>query len=370
MKDLYEKLKTAIGVDELTINGKLQTTTVCPWCGSYSKKNDIKNSFGLIFNGGKDWGYKCFSCHETHSIITLALEVGVDGDFKIPERNEYSSLVDTSRVIPETPFWHGYIEELQDVYTGSDERYSAWWDYKRIPPEVVDKWGLGFGAVPWRESQIGDALAGRGSGSLITPIRSYSGSVVGFRARKPEGQWLSFSGLSLAMIPLQHLAVAATKRVIILQENYADGILVNEFGGPSVGAVSTLSTSYMSDAWIAALKYANPDIVVVAYDADVPGNGPVNREHLMEYVESRKPGLERMHNEPVHSTGVTESGRGWKASYKTESGSEFSITIPTPAGVRVSNMLAENRVSAILGKWYTDQKGKDIGQIWMESFDD
>ena len=365
---LYAKLVDAIGIDTFTVSGKIQTTTVCPWCGSASSKGHIRNSFGKIFDSGRAFGFKCFVCHEAHALISLALAVGLGGTEDY-ERQDYSALVSSARTVQQDPFWTPYVEDLQEVYTAHPERHRLWWDYKRVPPDVVDKWGLGVGVAPWRESQIHDALNSRGDVSLITPMRRYDGSVMGFRARRPDGGWLSFTGLTIGILPLQHLQVAASNKIVMVLENYVDALLVNEFGGDGVGAVATLSTSYMSDEWLAALRYVRPRMTVVAYDADIPGNGPVSQEHLLEYAHSRRPQIERLCNCDVEISGVQPTQKGFSVLYSAN-GEQGSFSIPAPAGVRLSNMLLANGIPSMLVKWNQDQAYMDVGKLWLEEFED
>jgi hypothetical protein len=108
--------------------------------------------------------------------------------------------------------------------------------------------------------------------------------IVGLRGRAIGckcAKWLAPGGTNLQLYPLYNEAALRPGCVVWIVENPIDALLLTartDFVG-----VASYSVAYWQDRWTAALQAAQPELVVVAYDQDLPGNGGAARRREFEH---------------------------------------------------------------------------------------
>ena len=368
---LFDSLGQQIGIDYLNISGKPQWTTVCPACGTVSTRLEFKNSFGRIF--GDSYGYKCFACNTAWSLAHLAAESDADAYDRsdIPVRQQ-------EETVTAEPFWWASRRRLFTAYRENKEKYEAWWKYKRIPPPMVDKYGLGYGQFPHGAWDIENAIAGESQAAnrLMTFFGNLNGSTVWARGRRAEAggiKWRGLGGVSPYDVSLPLAKMCKGGGIVAVVENAPDAALIHEYCG--MDAVATLSVSYWSDAWTKQLRQLNPEHVLILYDADVAGNGPVSSEQLhtvakhrieksLPYINPEADGL------PVQITGNVMTDNGWNVYYTLGEQEKINIfRIPIPGGVRLLDKLRKAGFDSVsLGKWEKPQAGMDVGALYLDDW--
>jgi predicted RNA-binding Zn-ribbon protein involved in translation (DUF1610 family) len=287
----------------------------CPACGHESTPRDPHCSFS-------ERGWHCFSCGEGSSLRDLARRVNLEaGDYmpsaaprKAPEKRRTG-----------LPYWMtlNSPEACQSRYESHPRRFELWAGYKRLSYELIEACGLGVGALPPYSSKCSHER-------LIVPV--WWGTIfVGFRARSLGcdcGKWLATAGWDYERAPLYNQDALRSGAVVWIVENPIDALIVGE-QTPYIG-VATYSVSYWRDAWTAALREARPELIVVAYDQDLPGNGGAQRRREFERV--------------------------WLADPKHKA-------VPRPNGIRLVNDLLRAGLPATLFDWGRAENKMDIGSL-------
>ncbi len=190
----------------------------------------------------------------------------------------------------------------RNLVSGSDKSGLEYLISRRLRPETIKKYGLGYSSDSWNDltdylrsegygdDEIIDAwLAGRGrNGNLydmfrkrvMFPIVDMRGNIIGFGGRvlddsKPKylntGKTPVFDkGQNL--FSMNFAKDSDTKR-LILCEGYMDVIAVNQAGFSN--AVATLGTAITSDQARLISHYANE--VIIAYDSDGAGQNATQK---------------------------------------------------------------------------------------------
>lgn len=322
--------------------GDRKCAIACPYCGKESSPTDLHCAFGYIFTENNSYGFHCFVCGASVSLENL---------YKL--FTNQSIVIDrVDKVVTEKAprYWQTRINQLLSRFTGNKDKYQAWERYKHVGPNLVDKYHLGLGKLP--DSRC---IHKR----LVTPIFS-SGQPVWFRGRayKCECQkWLGSKGVSPTHLPLLLSEHVKPGQYIFIVENYVDALLVNEHS-PYAG-IPTLSVSYWGSSWTEEIRALKPKHVIIAYDADVAGNGPINRAHLLGTAKKR---LQRRLGAIEANVEITsEDKTGWIISWRYLE-AQGTLKIPIPNGVKLANKLLAAGLPVTLAKW--ENEGDDIGMLY------
>lgn len=250
-------------------NGKV--VCACPFCG------DEKKHFAYSEKG---W-YKCVRCGESGgSLGKLADLLRVEiGEWTPPKRIE--------RPEPEIARWRLNPWRLLEQYRNHPERIARWQNYKPLTEETIERYGLGFGSLPFQRDN-GDWYMSR-SEWLIVPIYQ-DGALVALRGRNTGDRgpkWISGTGSNYALWNVENVAAGS---VCWLCENYVDAAWLQQekrhWSAVAIGG----ATTWRRD-WATRLAAQRPALVVVALDKDLPGNGGGNhRDELIAEWKAEHPG--------------------------------------------------------------------------------
>lgn len=258
MTTILQSLIAHLSPDEKRTGRGLEYYIDCPDCGR--TKNLKRCSFS-------DRGYFCFSCGEGGGLGKLAEQTGLG-------EREYTPMPRRKENPPEPP--PAWILNPPTYPIAVD----AWQKYAPIlTPEIITEKRLGMGVLP--QSACKHAR-------LILPIY-VDGLLVGLRGRSLDcdcPKWLAPGGTKIVRYPLYNIEAVQPGSVVLIVENPIDALLIG-LTGDAVG-VATYSTSYWLDIWADALIDKRPQIVVVAYDNDLPGNGGAHRrdEMIAEWLKT------------------------------------------------------------------------------------
>lgn len=346
--ELYSKLKYFTGGEEVVISGRVQTVADCPYCLKVSSSEDVHSSFGLVFERGTRYGFYCFVCGSARSLAGFGFDIGFDESLA-PESVAPSGQRVVQRLPRKPPSWLDSAEDLLSEYCSHEHRYRLWGNYKSVPELAVDKYMLGVGVLPMSRSR---------EERLITPVMN-NGKVMWFRGRALNGsseqKWLASGGVSLVDVPAIFAEQIEPGAKVLIVENMVDAILVNEL--TSYSAVPTLSVSYWNESWTKQIAEKDPSMVIVAFDADIAGNGPPNRAARDRQILSR---VRKMFGKSAELHSVRCIDSGWEVRWLSED-SAGKLRIPTPMGVRRANDLQRYGLNAHLLPWRCG--GMDIGKL-------
>lgn len=344
-EQLYALLVARIATKEQSRGLRVQALVeYCPFCGADNDKH-LRASFGRIFDGG-GYGFHCFACGRSCSLYHLAHLTGVteySGDVPFVTKRKPDKE-------PEYPSWFGGRDSLQHGYTNNADLAAAWGHYKGITPDMAKRYGLGYGVLPGDYGNRNKCPHNR----LITPILDNSGRVAWFRGRAIDcdcGKWLaaplrdfSMAGIGVALPQSQYSRRGGAFFVV---ENYTDAAIINS--GAKYSAVATLSTSYWLPQWTNQLFTLNPDVVYVAFDNDLAGNGGTLRdvENRGRKIAARQNGIPESQITIIRAT---PERTGYTVDYKTNN-TQGIIRVPTPRGVILANHLLDSGFNVILMKW-------------------
>jgi ribosomal protein L37E len=282
----------------------------CPECGHESTPKDPHFSFSLA-------GAYCFVCGYKASLVGLARRLDCHAEaarprpVRRPEPRKPDAL----------PAWMMNGEQLVRKYEQHPRRVDLWNSYKRLSRETIERMRLGVGVLPASRCK---------HERLIVPL--YSGAMfVGLRGRALDcncgAKWLAPGGTDVSLYPLYNEQALTPGCVVVVCENPVDALMVTE-RTPYIG-VATYSVSYWQDAWTETLRKARPELVVIAYDNDLPGQGG---------------GIRR-----------AEMVREWLRTHKA---------VPKPAGPKLANTLIKAGLPAVLYDWPAGTPNKfDIGSL-------
>ncbi len=243
-KDLFWALCRHLGVEP---DRRGESHCTCPACGKQAKRGSVHFSFGV--NGGF-----CFVCQFKCSLHTLAAHYGLDDAAPVeprparPPRHRYD-------VLEHDP------DDLARRYAAQPEAVEQWQAYKPLSVETIRRYQLGYGVFPAHSSQCTHPR-------LIVPLFA-GGRCVGFRGRSTGcacPKWLSPGGSRMVL----YNAHDVTGKLLWVVENPVDALLLEAYDA-RCAAVATLGVTIWTDEYTELVRPARK--VVVAYDADAPGNG-------------------------------------------------------------------------------------------------
>ncbi len=205
--------------------------------------------------------------------------------------------VDAGQVLEAAAVW--YREQL-----ARSEPARRYLEQRRIPPELVERYGLGYAPDGWRN--LGPALAGRcalgdlitvglaarpeGGGEpydrfrnrLIFPIRNASGRLVGFGGRTLGDDVAKYvntaeterfhKGHLLYGLDLAKRTIRESRRMLLV-EGYLD--VLGAVAAGLEGAVASMGTALTPEQARLAARFA--DEVVIGYDGDAAGETACRR---------------------------------------------------------------------------------------------
>ncbi len=302
MTDLFSSL---IQHTRAVIDRTGEAHFTCPECGHGSSCNSPHCSFSTR-------GWHCFVCGAGGSLSDLAKRVELENKlYNAPVRHQEA---------PRAPAtWLGNAEYLCRQYEAHRDAQRLWWDYKPVPVGVFQAKRLGVGVLPASKCP---------HERLIVPIIDGT-EIVGFRGRSLGcacGKWLAPGGTRIDLYPLYNEDQLRPGGIVWIVENPIDALLIQHYTG-----VAIYSVSYWQERWERALLGARPQLVVVALDNDLVGNGGAARRD--EFV------------------------RTWL---------EKHPRVPTPSGVKIVNRLRKIGINAVLYDWGSAEYKADIGSLIME----
>jgi len=299
----------------------------CPFCGKPSSRQHVHFSFC-------ERGFKCFACGKSGSLAELAefLDLASDNWNVIPIR----------RKRPRTYAWPRSASSIAARYHLNEKTHAAWLNYKQVSDEMLTQRMLGYGVFPRFSSRCNHER-------LIVPLIC-NGLVIGFRGRAIDcecGKWLSPGGSQMVLYngarllhPLARERLSkeydlgdttsgawARSKILVITENPIDCIMMESYIG--IQAVATLGVAMWRPEWTEILIKAKPRLTIIAYDADVVGNG-----------------------------GNVDAQAAWIAKHGN---------LPTPNGVRLRTQLQAQGLNVILWPWPSETPDKmDIGDVISE----
>jgi hypothetical protein len=289
----------------------------CPVCGHPSSPKNPHCSFS-------EAGWHCFVCGEGGSLARLAELLG----------KEYTPpvqpvVVRKKRTDEDVPVWKLRPESYVCSYESHPDRIERWMSHKPLHMKTIINYRLGIGVLP---PVAPGYYPGRCNHErLIVPI-FWGTQLVGLRGRRLDcncpGKWLQAKGMLMESIPLYNETALGVGNVVWIVENTVDALLISQVGRAGVG-VATYSTSYWTERWEQRIVDARPEMVIVAFDNDLPGNGGALRRD--EFIAE------------------------WKTSH--------GHYVPDPRGVKLVNRLLERGVRAILYDWGLAPHKADIGSL-------
>jgi DNA-directed RNA polymerase subunit RPC12/RpoP len=297
----------------------------CPQCGKEGTRQNVHFSFS------ESHGARCQVCGYGANLkqlcarldlLTLPLEP-MPVVHHEPEIKHYA--------------WMDELSAYLDKYKAHPWLYEAWAGYRGVAPEIVDRYHLGVGQFPPFASQCqhprmmvpmfqaGIPVAFRGRGMTDCGHKKWLTTAMG--GRSP----LLYNGAVL--LPEKDRALASQfdltdslgpycrGRVLVVVENPVDAILMESAG---LCVVATLGVTMWTTErpWTALLRLARPKSVVIMYDHDLPGNGPVSpydRQVMVDTWKAKHPNAEppaanglRLASELSHA-GIPARVFGWPA---------------------------------------------------------
>jgi hypothetical protein len=282
----------------------------CPDCTHESTPRAPHCSFN-------EQGWFCFSCGAGGSLKSLAERLNVPVSER-PQITPRKSLQEAPRRA--YPWQHD--PDILYAYESHPQRFLAWERYKPLPRPVIEAKRLGVGRLPSSKCP---------HERLIVPVLD-EGEMVGLRGRSLGcecGKWLVAAGTHLNRQPLYNQDALTNNQVVWIVENPVDALMV-AVSTPFVGLAS-YSTSWWRAEWTEVLKLARPELVMVAYDQDLVGNGGGDRraEFVAEWLKSHP-------------------------------------RVPESRGIKLVNTLLAAGIHAVLFPWKDKPYKYDIGSLLMQ----
>lgn len=311
--DLKQLFNDLVNYTHADVDRRGEAHIVCPECGHESSPKRPHCSFSMA-------GFYCFVCGYKASLPGLAKRLGFQSN------SEYMPVKAARKAQkkPRTsvPVWMTAERSaaLLERFESHPRRMELWQAYKPISAETIERQRLGVGVLPASRCK---------HERLIVPI--FNGTLfAGFRGRSLGcdcAKWLAPGGTQLDLYSLYNDQALTPGCVVWIVENPIDALLLTE--RTDFVGVATYSTTYWRDPWTEALRAVSPELVVIAFDNDIPGNGGgVNRPQLV---------------------------REWLRTHRT---------VPEPRGPKLANTLIKAGLPAVLYDWPAGTPNKfDIGSL-------
>jgi hypothetical protein len=213
------------------------------------------------------------------------------------------------------------LRHLAESFAGHPMRVQLWQQYKPLSAEMIERYGLGVGIVPGWE---------RRGMCLTVPVWNEQGRIIGMRGRAQNGsgpKWVNAPGTGAYLYPLPELG---EKKVLWIVENMIDALLIMQMCPEYDAAAPTTGVSTWRDDWTQAIAAMNYEMVIIAYDNDLPGQATGKMRVQLE--------------------------REWKLNHPDQQP-------PQPNGPKVANELLRAGVNAMLFEWIDAPAKADIG--WL-----
>lgn len=354
---MFNSIVNSRGFEIIYSGGNVQAITpLCPYCYAESSPRNIKASFGNFFAsayGG--WGFKCFSCDNSCSLIALSEIYSVDLDTSVEPLHKMARRAKKPQMVYT---WQDHVDTLVDEYASDETRYQEWWDYKGLDEGAVDTWSLGVGSLP--ETRHNERR-------LITPIHNHSGDVCWLRGRVIGGEgmkWVGAGGFSPTSLDLPMGWLVQKGKPLILVENYIDALAINYYLGDRYSAVPTFSVTYWSERWAQEIVDRKPSQVLVAFDPDLAGNGPVSNAHARQLFAQRIAKRNKVDPDVISFGKFQRTDKNWQLSYRIEDGDMEKISFVRPFGIQRAEHLLKLEVPAKTIAW--QEPNLDIGDFLAE----
>lgn len=276
----------------------------------------------VVYAGTQDPHFYCFGCHAGGDVITFLMKIeglsyieaveslAQNAGLTMPtqendngESRRRSRLLELNRSAAQF-----YYKQL----CGEDKRGLQYLAERKIQPQTIKKFGLGFAGGEWdglmramlaegfTEQELVDSnlcsrsqktgkLFDRFRNRVVFPIFDLRGSVIAFGGRTidPDGQpkYLNSSDTPVFkkgrnLFSMQFAKKSQSKR-LILAEGYMDVIAIHQAGFENV--VASLGTALTADQCRLMRQYAEE--VVIAYDSDNAGqNATIKAVNLLRAV--------------------------------------------------------------------------------------
>lgn len=338
MADLIDNLLNALGA---TFDAKGRAHADCPFCGA------APGYRFYLFDLPSGRGYTCWSCGVRGSWLDLARHLSVGG--AMPTARAVRAVVPRSDPpwIQDAAGWT--LGALRAFCAAQGEaRYQAWQAYKPLSRATIDRACLFVGPLPFWADPDKRHPHGRWytrGRFLVVPLLR-DGRVVGLRGRGDDG-WVTASSSETILYGLDDLRPGAQ---VVICENQIDRLLLEQAHpdvcglAPSTGATSLRN---VRPEWIAALKAARPQRILVWLDHDLAGNGSSYHAHEL-YARWR----------------ATQDAR--RAANPALAARPYP-TPPEPAGPVLANTLLEAGLPAQLYRWPQGSAlGADLGDVLMQ----
>ena len=357
-EERYYNIVAASGAEPIP-GHKIKAAVMCPFCGAYSTPRNEKAAVGNITPEHKygGWAFHCLVCGTTVSLREFALAIGMDPS---QEAREVPENIRTKPIKTQRKFtWMDRVDELVGGYENHPDRFQMWDDYKHITEDAVEMWQLGVGVLP--ETRHNEQR-------LITPIHKSDGSIQWIRGRVPYGvdgtKWIGAGGVSPHDIELSMRWLIQPGKPLVIVENYVDALAINHYLGDLYSAVPTFSVSYWTERWEQEIVERKPSQVLVAFDPDLAGNGPVNKEHARELFTDRISKIKDIPREQIAIKHLSKRKKRWTIDYETPDGRR-KINLNQPFGLQRRDKILELGIPATVAKW-TDAN-QDIGDFLSDA---
>lgn len=271
----------------------------CPFCGKEAKRGQTHFAYS-------ETGYRCWVCGASGGLSKLAQHLRMDGIC-------YQQVTPVERTPAPIARWRLNPTELLRRYQENPNKIQAWSRYKPVSAATVERFGFGFGRLPFQRADGEWYMSKRDW--LIVPLYEH-GQLVGLRGRnitEDEPKWISATG---SVHTLWGVDAVQPGSICWLCENYVDAAWLMQVH-PEWSAVAIGGASNWQPIWGEWLSERKPKQVVVILDNDLPGQ----------------------------ATGALRQrlAAAWCA--------ERHIEPPTANGPRIANDLRDVGVDAVLFTW-------------------
>jgi hypothetical protein len=258
--DLFTQLVRYLAAD---VDHRGWATLDCPECGAVGTVKDPKCGFGPHKDG---YMWKCFVCGEHGGLKDLAERV------KLSDHTFYNAPVRLQEAPRRVYSWMADPEPIIRRYEAHERRFELWQAHKPVSVETIRQARLGVGVLPASRCHHERLIVPIFDGTMCVGLR---GRWMGCACDARKDKWLVAGGTVLENLPLYNAGALRPGCVVWMVENCVDARLITQ-NTPFVG-VAVYSTSYWRDAWLEPLQAAHPEVIVVALDQDLVGNGGAAR---------------------------------------------------------------------------------------------